>query len=185
MVKPVLAVIGHTCAGKTTFGKYVSKQYGFTFVESSSIIQLFKHEFDKELDALALAKKLFASKGPEIVVKKILEQHRNDVNQGLIIAGLRQKEEIACLKKAIPQSIVVLVETSELRRYHYNIIRNRSDAATTLNDFRDVDFQQSCFGLLEVAYNIASICVLNEGTLQDYYSQIDRVIAKVLSKTDI
>jgi inosine/xanthosine triphosphate pyrophosphatase family protein/dephospho-CoA kinase len=175
--KPVFVVVGHTCAGKTTFGDYASAKHGLRFMEASSIVRTFKSGLDNgSLDPFEFASKVLEEKGPDAVAIRIVQLYSKEYQPGLVITGFRTIEEVEYIKKHFPQCKIVWIEASERTRYERCLARGRDSLAKTPQEFRKLDSQQSKFGLLRVAKEFADIRIINEGDIKNYNKQIDAVI---------
>jgi inosine/xanthosine triphosphate pyrophosphatase family protein/dephospho-CoA kinase len=177
-VGTALMVVGHTCAGKTTFGEYASHKHGLRFVEASSILRLIEEKLGihNPLPFLA-AKETLESHGPDVVARKVLELYGQDLTRGFVITGFRTIEEIGLIRDHVPNVRVVFVEASEKTRFQRHIERVRNPAVRTLEEFRKLDEEQWSFGLLRVAEEFADVKVVNEDNLDDYRWKIDTIVS--------
>jgi inosine/xanthosine triphosphate pyrophosphatase family protein/dephospho-CoA kinase len=177
IVGTALMVVGHTCAGKTTFGEYASQKHGLRFIEASSILRLIEDKLGiHDADPFLAAKKTLGSYGPDVVARKILELFQQEPDRGFVITGFRTIEEVELVRGHFPHVRVVFVEASERTRYQRHIERVRSPAVRSLEEFRKIDQEQWSFGLLRVAEEFADIKVINEGNLDEYYRKIDAIV---------
>ena len=175
----VLIVVGHTCAGKTTFGERAQGEHQLKFIEASSVLRIVEREEGIAIDnAFIAAAKTLELFGPDIVARKILELYKETLGQGCVITGFRTIEEVEVIKKAMPHAQLVLVEASDRTRFQRHLERARAQPVKSLKDFQKVDEQQWSFGLLRVAEEFCDIKVINEGTLQDYYEKIDVILTR-------
>ena len=182
--KPVFIVVGKMCAGKTTFGERASESHGFRWVEASNVLRTFKSGYDDEQASdYEFAKQVLETKGSDVVARKILQLYSNDVSAGMIVTGFRTIEELETIKAHAPHAQVVLIEASERVRFQRHLARGRLGRAKTPKEFRVHDIKQWEFGLLRVAEDFADIRVSNEGTLQDYWRQIEFILSVDDSKT--
>ncbi len=173
----VLLVVGHTCAGKTTFGERAQGAHQHLFIEASSVLRMVEREGGIAAEnAFTAAAKTLESYGPDVVARKILEMYKEKLAQGCVITGFRTMEEVEVLKKAIPRAKLVLIQASDRTRFERHIQRGRSQSVETFDGFKKVDAQQWSFGLLRVAEEFSDIKVVNEGTIQDYYEKIDVIL---------
>ena len=138
---------------------------------------MFRDEYvNQDLNAFSLARRVLEEKGPDVVARKILQLFAEDFDRGVVITGFRTIEELEVIRERFPAAKVALVEASERTRFERELTRPRGESVTNLPDFRRLDYQQWMFGLLRVAEDFADVRLENEGTMQDYYRQIDAVI---------
>jgi inosine/xanthosine triphosphate pyrophosphatase family protein/dephospho-CoA kinase len=173
----IFIVVGKTCAGKTTFGERASQEHGFSWVEASAMLRTFKSEYDDDPeDAFEFAKHILDSRGADIVAHKILESYSAIPGHGLVITGFRTIEEVEAVKTCYEDAQVVLIDAGERSRYQRHLARGRLPGVNSLPEFRAYDSEQWSFGLLRVAEDLADVRVVNEGTLADYWEQIDSLV---------
>jgi len=171
----LFVVVGHTCAGKTTFGEY-AQNAGLIFVEASSVLRMIVRS--KGLvgtDPFSLAKATLDQFGNDVVARKITQLYPG-VGHGLVISGFRTIEELELIKRHIAHAQVVLIEATERTRYQRHLERGRYESVRSFEDFRAHDVQQWSLGLLRVAEDFADIRIINEGTMDEYYARVDAVI---------
>ena len=172
----ILIVVGHTCAGKTTFGEYARESSGMEFVEASSILRMIESgQGEVSLDPFSSATKTLQQLGPDVVARKVLQLYGNRAEKGMVITGYRTIEELEVTKKHFPDARVVLVEAADRTRFQRHLERGRR-SVRTLEEFRKIDRQQWVFGLLRVAEDFADVRITNEGPLEEYHRQIRKVL---------
>lgn len=174
VVRPVLLLIGRTCAGKTTLGEYLSMRHGMRLVEASSIVRMLSQRRAEsvERDPQDAARDLLGSEGPDIVARTIIE-HYGDEPQGLVVTGFRAIEEIEAMLAHYPRAQVVLVRASDRIRYERHIRRGRHRDVASFDEFRRMDEAQNEFGLLRSAADFADFEISNEGSLDDLFRPFD------------
>ncbi len=173
--KKILVVVGHTCAGKTTFGEH-AQSAGLLFVEASSILRMITRDIATgATDTFNLAKTTLDLLGNDIIARKIVQLY-SSISQGLVITGFRTIEELELIKKHMTHARVVLVEASERIRYQRHLERGRYESVKSLEDFRTHDVQQWSWGLLRVAEHFADIRIINEGSKDEYHAIIEFLI---------
>ena len=173
----VTVVVGAACAGKTTLGNRVSGQRGVRVVDASNIVRNLRGP-ESDSDAFVAAKALLDADGSDVVARRILELFGSELaTQGIVITGFRTIEELECIRASVDQVRFVLVEASERTRFQRHIRRGRDDTPMMFEEFRRNDTRQRSLGLLRVAEDFADVRIVNEGTIQDYWQQIDAVMS--------
>ncbi len=173
----ILIVVGHTCAGKTTFGEYARSRHNLDFVEASSILRMIESGHGGSgPDPFASATKTLQLLGPDVVARKILQLYGNRAERGRVITGFRTIEELEVTKNHFPNARIVLIEATDRTRFQRHLERGRQ-TVRSLEDFRELDRQQWSFGLLRVAEDFADVRITNEGLKEEYYRQIDAVLS--------
>ncbi|HYI12583.1 MAG TPA: non-canonical purine NTP pyrophosphatase [Thermoanaerobaculia bacterium] len=175
--RQVLIVVGRTCAGKTTFGERAAERHNFRFLEASAVLRMLAEgAVDPGLTAFEIADTFLRSHGADIVARKVVEILDIETDRDVVITGFRAVEEVDLLKRVMPDARVVLIEASERSRFERHLARGRLDGITTMTAFRALDSEQGMFGLLRVAEDFADIRILNEGSLEVFWAQVDAVI---------
>lgn len=174
----VLIVVGHTCAGKTTFGEHAHVSHQLAFIEASSVLRMIEREHTVvEADDFTAAKRTLETYGPDVVARKILTLYMNQLELGAVITGFRTIEEVEVIRKEFPSAKLILIEASDRTRFQRLLERVRTPGVRTLDGFKRVDEQQWSFGLLRAAEDFANVKIVNEGTLNEYHQKIDAVIS--------
>lgn len=180
----LLIVVGKTCAGKTTMGQYAASRHAFRLIEASSMMRLAADRVGVSgPDAYYRAKALLQEKGPDIVAREIVGSYGDDLANRAIITGFRTIEEIQYIRGQFPGCKVIQVDASERTRFERHLRRGRTNAISTLAEFTEHDRQQSQFGLLSVAAELADVRITNEGTMKEFHAQIDTVMETIPTPT--
>ena len=179
---PVVLIIGGMCAGKTTFGRRVSESHRWLHVEASDELRSVAEEegIGLKADEFARARHVLDHMGPDVVARSIARKYHERLEKGAAITGFRTIEEVLYFRKRYASCVVVYVDAGERLRFLRHCERGRDGVDKTVDDFRIRDRRQWEFGLLErvngivdVPRDVADLRIENEGTLEDYYSQID------------
>jgi hypothetical protein len=123
-----------------------------------------------------LARELLAEKGFDVVARKIAQYLAAEPDRPSVVTGFRTLEELEFFKHQYPDAQVVLLESTERTRFERYLERARPDSVTNLRDFADRDKDQWDFGLLAVAEDFADLRITNEGTLEDFFRQVDALL---------
>jgi inosine/xanthosine triphosphate pyrophosphatase family protein/dephospho-CoA kinase len=176
--RPTFVVVGRICAGKTTFGERAVQAHGMIHVEASRVVQTLKDEAGvPKQDPFHLAAAVLDRLGSDAVALKIVQLYEAEIPSGLVITGFRTLEEIEAIRREVPHAQLILVEASDRVRFHRHLARGRVKGLNTFDAFIGHDQQQASFGLLNVAQDFADIRIVNEGSIQEYWEQIDSVIS--------
>ena len=182
----VALIIGRMCAGKTTFGKRMNRTQRWLHLEASDELRKVAEEEDIGLEGTALdrAWDVLEQKGPDVVARSIARKYGERLEKGTVITGFRTIEEVLYFRRRYRSCVVAYVDAGERLRFSRHVERGRVGGAMTVEDFRIHDRKQWEFGLLgraagivDVARDVADLRIENEGTLEDYYAQIDALAA--------
>jgi dephospho-CoA kinase len=181
--REILVIVGRTCAGKTTMAERLSAEHGYTYFEASSILRTFQDPNPENADGSNMAgdqgfaERILNRFGPDAVARRLLELIEGTHIERLAVSGFRTIEELECIRAHFPEARVVLVYASDRTRYERRIKRARADEGLTFEQFNRLDESQWSFGLLRVAEELADIRIVNEGTLEEFYSKIGSVVS--------
>ena len=175
--RDVLIVIGHKCAGKSTFSDFLTGQRSGVFaLEGSTLLRQIAAEEGVEIansvDAMAFLEK----RNWDIVAKRAAEYIARENADLSIITGMRTVEEVLWLRSNLPSARVVLVEADPRTRFERHVKRARPDDAHTYKDFAMLDEEQMRFGALRVAHEIADVVIRNDADLGSYWRRIDELV---------
>lgn len=176
---PIVVVVGPTCAGKTTLAEHLSRRHGHYFIEASSVVRMFKSEIpgSEGMGAFEFAQRLLAEKGADVVARQVVRLLRAGHHSKVVISGFRTIEELEVVRREFPETRTVLVDASERTRHERNLRRARAGAPQALEEFLRKDQEQWQFGLLRVARQLADVRIENEQSIDEYYQQVDAVMA--------
>ena len=163
-----IAVIGLTCAGKTTFGEFLSK-YGYEHIEASSVLRILQGS-DLAPNSRAgyfQAITTLSSEGWDVIARRAIDLYERSIESGICITGLRTVEELEFLARKFSDLVVVLVEAPAQMRFERYMNRDRVGDDASLTRFREREHEHASFGLISVADHCATIQILNDSTLGD------------------
>ena len=185
---PLILVIGRVCAGKTTFGQNLADEHDWCHIEASDEVTALadKVGISGAKNSFSRAAELLREMGPDVVARGICHNHQESLESGTVITGFRTIEEVIYFRNRYPSCVVIFIDSGDRIRFSRHLDRGRFDQIRTFEDFRNYDCEQREFGLLvrarevvDVPRDIADIQLRNEGTLKQYYAQIDAVLHKL------
>jgi inosine/xanthosine triphosphate pyrophosphatase family protein/dephospho-CoA kinase len=177
--RDVIVVLGNTCAGKTTFGERAAEKHGYRFLEASAVLRMMADGVvEPDLTPFQIASTFLKKNGADVVARKVLELLDSEAERNVVVGGFRTVEELDLLKQVVPDARIVLIDSTERSRFERHLARGRRDGIDSLDAFRELDTEQGMFGLLRIADEFADLKIANEGSLQEYWSQVDAVISR-------
>lgn len=180
---PVLCVIGEKCAGKTTLANLLIKDQDAVHIEASAQFQEIASElgatFTDDSDVLSL----LASRGYDIVARRVVDRLGESASRIAVITGLRTPEEISYLARAVESLVVVYVSTDTRIRYERHLKRKRDPSLDTYKDFTHRDELQREFGLLRIASDAADVVIQNDGSLAEFSERVAQLAEGILAGT--
>ena len=173
----ILLVIGHKCAGKTTFGDYLTGRDGVMVYEASSVLRQLASEAGESVETADDAFSFLREHGLDCVAEAIAKYLARGKAIFNVITGLRTVEEIFLLAQWFPQARIVLIDSDARTRFERHVKRARDADVQLFSDFRKQDEKQAAFGALRVAAEIATDTIRNDGTLEQYRAKIDALVS--------
>lgn len=175
---PLFIVCGPSCAGKTTLVEYLAKHYGYYHIEASDFMYLSyyqRHGVASITNIGDFAEQALREQ-PEIVAEKILRNIQQNKLVPVIITGFRSPLELDWFYKHYAGQYpieAVYVTADEATRYSRSLARQRDGEAGSKDDFVRRDAQQSQMGLADMEKRLASNIIVNNGSLEDYFSNFE------------
>ncbi len=100
----------------------------------------------------------------------------------VLVDGIRGIAEIEVFRGAYPDNLyVVSIEASDEVRYRRIKERGRKDATPAREHFNERDKREISWGLLE-AMAEADHRILNEGSLEEYRKEAERVLSEIINE---
>ncbi len=177
----IVVVIGHKCAGKTTFSDHMAGREGVRVYEASSVLYHIAEHEGVGLHNAHEALEFLGQKGWDIVAKKIAEYVEKAPAEWHVISGLRTPEELLCLKRHFPDCYIILVDADSRVRFERHIRRARDQEVRDFRDFEIQDEMQRRFGAMRIASEFADFVIKNEGTIFQYQTRIDEILSAILN----
>jgi len=182
MKKIILGLTGKIGSGKDTVAKYLMEKFGgqsFSYSDAlAEVLNIYnlpvtrenlqklstvlRQNFSEDILANAMEKKVSQAAGPVVA-----------------ITNVRREADIADIKK-LPNFYLIYVETDQKIRYQRYLKRNQSegDREMTFEEFQKRDSAES-EAQIEGLKNKADFVLNNNGTVADFYKQIDSVFEKL------
>lgn len=167
----VICVTGMPAAGKEEFQK-VAAQEGYVIVRMGDVVREEARRRGLAITDAAVGGMAHSERerhGPTIWAERTVPHVRSE---RVCIDGLRSLAELGVFRKAFGSGLVVFaVEASPETRWARVQLRRRSDDATTWEEFQRRDARERGWGLEEVIA-AADVRIVNEGTLDEFYSAV-------------
>lgn len=175
----ILGFTGLPCSGKDVACEYIAKKYNYTFLSCGDVIREcakargVKVPTRQQLQEISY--ELRKSEGQTWLLKRLLG---NLQDGNYIITGIRGLYEVKFLKENFGHnSVLVGLLACEATRFSRCLSRGRPGDTTTLAGFRKGD--ETDIELGGGDSTVLSDCfIINEGTLDDYHTDIDNVLQK-------
>ncbi len=179
----LIGITGTLASGKDSASDFLQKKGFFHFSLSDAI----REECDtrglpKDRDTLVnIGNELRQTFGSDILAKRALEAIQRKSATNAVITSIRNPKEAELLKKA-GNFILISIEAPIEMRYKRILSRQRESDFVDFETFKKqeetemtgVEFQQN----LKAVFDLADYKITNDGTPQDFFDNIDRVIKK-------
>lgn len=166
--RPPIAVIGLTCAGKTTLGQFLS-EYGYEHIEASSVLRNLQGNDLAPNSRVGYFQAIttLSERGWDTIARRAVRLYEPFIESGICITGLRTVEELNFLARMFPDLVVVLLEAPSQIRYERYMYRDRVGDEASLTRFREREREHANFGLVSVSDHCATVRMFNHSTLRD------------------
>lgn len=182
--KIILGLCGEIASGKGTVVKYLEDKYGATSRRFSTPLRdvlkrLYLEIMRENMQNVSSA--LRETFGQNLLAKVITEDVKNARNKIIIVDGVRRPADIEYLTK-LPGFKLVYITADTKIRYERIIKRgeNEDDLNKTFEQFVK-DNQAEAELLIHEIGKTADIKIDNNGSFEELYAQIDKIIEKELN----
>jgi dephospho-CoA kinase len=179
MDKVIIGIAGESGSGKDTMTRYLIERYGASHHKFSSVLRdvldrLGIEQSRGNIDTVSTT--LRRAFGDDLLSRVVCRDIGRDAGALVVMDGVRRESDLMCVRN-MPGFRLVFVETSPETRYRRITGRreNTDDAAKTFEEFLKetrAEPQLRVRGLKD----IADYLVRNDGTLEDLYAQVDKVM---------
>ncbi len=172
----MIAVVGMPGSGKSEFVN-IAIELGYRFISMGDIVreETVKRGYTLE-ESGKVAQILRDEKGLDAIAVLTLDKIREFHNNKFLIEGVRGIKEIERFRNEI-EFFLIGIHVSPKIRYERLRNREREDDPKTFEDFQKRDLREISWGLAE-ALALSDVIIDNNGTLEDFRTNIDKVIKK-------
>ena len=183
MAKIILGLTGEIASGKGIAAKYIVEKYKagshrFSTMLRDILDRLFLPQSRENMQLISLV--LRQNFGEDILARVMAEEVKNDASNIVAIDGVRRLADIKFLREP-PEFKLVYIETGIKKRYERIVSRgeNPDEKQKTFEEFQK-DHERDAELQIRDLKNAADFAVDNNGSLEDLYKQVDRVIGKLV-----
>ena len=179
MQKIILGIAGEIASGKGTTAQYLTEKHSASTYRFSTALRdlanrMYLEESRENLQKLStIFRENFDDNILSMVIYKDVER---DKGQVIAIDGVRRMADIEFLKR-LPEFKLVYIDASMENRYQRITKRgeNVDDNSKTFEDFKK-DHEREAELQIKDLKNKADFVVDNNGTMEELYAQIDKII---------
>jgi dephospho-CoA kinase len=184
---PILAIVGALAVGKDTMAQYLVQHYPVMAIEVGAFARQLFEETAEEKSFLGydIAAKRLTQHGPEYVMERLIsEMIENSFwhTDALVITGVQTPAEAAVLKDQFGSQMLLadIRMRNQTLRYNRLLQRNLASDPDSAQEIRQQDEElQSKYDLAET-FNLTDITLWNDGSLEEFYQQIETQIVPFL-----
>ena len=185
MEKIIIGLAGQISSGKDTVADYLSKKYNSVTVSFSQplrdILKRLYMPIDRE-HLSGLAQCIIDKFGTDVLSKTIATEIESSDKQIFVLPNIRREADYLHLKHN--SGFVLVGINTDLKKCYERLIKrgqNEDDKKKTWEQFQK-DLQLSTEVDIAELVKKSSIKLDNNGSLEDLYQQIDKMIADLLSR---
>jgi dephospho-CoA kinase len=172
----VVGLTGRIGTGKTSGAKYLSSKYNFQYIRYSQVLAEWQtNEPQSKIDLQEIGWKVMAG-GMQIDLNRRLTEKILPAPVDVVVDGLRHRTDYDFLKESFGSSFHLLYIESP-REARWNRLKHR-DKYRSLEAFERVD-AHSVEQQIESLRIFATSVLHNDGSLQDLYRALDKVIQQL------
>lgn len=179
MSKIILGIAGEIASGKGTTAKYLIERYGAsTHRFSTSLRDVARRMYlDESRENLQKISTMMRENFSDDVLSMVIYRDvANDNTQVVAIDGVRRMADIEFLKKLLEFKLVYI--DADMKNRYSRIVKrgeNVDDNAKTFEEF-EKDHEREAELQIKDLKNEADFVIDNNGSLEQLYAQIDRII---------
>lgn len=179
MSKIILGFAGEISSGKGTAAKYLVEKYAGSTHRFSTMLRdvASRMYLEENRENLQKISTIFRQNFSEDILSKVIfHDTQNDEHEVVAVDGVRRYSDIEYLK-TLPEFKLVYVEASLEKRFERIVNRgeNADDSSKTLEQLKK-DQEQEAESQIRDLKNKADFVVNNDGTFDELYAQIDKII---------
>lgn len=182
MEKIIIGLTGKIGSGKDTVAKHLIGKYGgqsYSYSDAlNEVLNIYNLPITRE-NQQKLSTVLRQNFSEDVLAKAMEKKVINSIGPIVAITNVRREADIADIKK-LPNFYLIYVETDQQIRFNRYVLRNQSigDTEMTFEEFQLKDKAES-EGQIEGLKEKANFVINNNGTLEDFYKQIDSIFEKL------
>lgn len=178
----VIGVVGHPGSGKDTVGDYLAKK-GFKKFSGGDFLRAKMRDSGLSTDRTSVhefVKQQRMRYGNDYPASEIIKE----IDGNAVNVGFRNTEEVAIFKNQFGNKFILFaLETPLDLRYERAKQRNRMGDDISLERFKEEELRERAAdsGSHEVdnVIAMADVIIINDGTLDELFTQIDAILAKL------
>lgn len=180
MSKLIIGLVGQISSGKDTIADYVEKKYGGVKVSFSQPLRDILNRLYLPIDRkhmVTLAQILIDNFGGDVLSKTIATEIKKSDKKIFVLPNIRREDDYKHLKSE-PGFMLVAVNTEAAKCYERLVKRgqNEDDKTKTWEQFKK-DLTLSTEVDIPVLIEKSAVKLDNNGSLEDLYGQVDKLIA--------
>ncbi|MFA5154996.1 MAG: hypothetical protein WC453_01035 [Patescibacteria group bacterium] len=186
MSKTIIGFVGEIASGKDVSKKYLEKKYGASSHRYSTVLRdilnrLYLPINRNNMQDLSLD--LRTRFGSDLLARVIIEDIDRNRDELIVIDGVRRLEDVANLTKKFSGLYIVSIDADAKIRYNRVIARNENigDKDKTFEQFLQEGQAEAEREIMTVMAS-SDFRVDNNGTLEELYRQLDKIVAEIKAK---
>jgi len=181
-MRKIIGIIGTIGAGKDFAAEYIAKKFGLPILQISQPVRDIAKEKNIEptrLNLVELGSRIAEEKGDDYLVKFLLQTNNVDA----IITGMRQLGQIECLKKEVNLTLIA-IDADPVIRFERTKTRGKAGEASNVEEFIEWERKENSAPHVQRLFEclkLADYKIENNGTREELYKKIDRILVKRMS----
>lgn len=178
----IICIVGQSCAGKTTLCQYIEREWGIPFIEGSDVVWERYSKSPNNADILEYVRNEYREQGKDTFAIPVIEKASELEHNIKVLCGFRTAEEIKYVLEYYEEEVLIIgIHANAMLRYQRKIKRDPNDDLG-YKEFITKDFSEYNFGIAKILEEYTDYMIVNEGTFDRLYEDIDEYLQTQLNK---
>ena len=169
---------GYSGSGKTTASLYLSRKYGYHYVEESDALRSVAEDEGIEKPVLSkFCDQKISENGPLFFIKFLINMHRNALENNLVISGVRNVQEVEYLKSRFKHTKLIFLDTTiELRTARCSFPGNTFNRSK--EELIKLQEIENNWGMKDIQKG-ADVVINNNGNINSLFRRLDSIVNRI------
>ncbi len=177
----VVCIAGLIGSGKDTASEHIAKKYGHHIIDYANILRDICRREGLELTRDNL-QNLRIKYGNTFLGEEAVRQAKSSGHSKILFTPIRRSEDFLIPKEKLENVVMILVEADPKVRFERLKVRGRENDAKDFFEFQRQETREFEIFDFKKTFSHADYKINNNGSREELYKQIDKIIEKIESK---
>ena len=182
----IIGAVGKNATGKDYLLGYISEKYGIPMISMGDIVRdiATREGLEHNRDNLHYISEKYMSQDKYYFTKATIEKIKSMNVKNILVSGIRPLEDVVYFKEIYGSDFfLVRVQISDdMDRFSRMLKRHSQRDPLTFDEFVRADQEEERIFHTSESEKLADLTVLNDGDLESFHAEIDRIFDEVISK---